>query len=36
MAAFYTKWLRDIRDSQIFYNASTQGQLPDWCVVKGG
>ena len=30
MAAFYTKFLRDIRDSQLFYNASNKGQV---CVI---
>ena len=31
MGAFYTKFLRDIRDSQLFYMAQSNGSLPD-CV----
>lgn len=31
MGAFYTKWLRDIQDSQNFYYPSNKGQIPD-CV----
>jgi len=31
MAAFYTKFLRDIRDSQLFYTPSNNGSIPD-CV----
>ena len=31
MAAFYTKWMRDIRDSQSFYNSTHHGSIPD-CV----